>query len=89
MQTLRGEIIELLETFEDLTKFFTKKPKSFPESFAMPSSFEYKAVIGTVTHKGNGVKIFNGAQSAIFDAENNRVKIHRANKIFREPDTEV
>jgi hypothetical protein len=55
----------------------------------MPSSFEYKAVIGTVTHKGNGVQIFNGAQSAIFDAENNRVKIHRVNKIFREPDTEV
>ena len=33
--------------------------------------------------------MFNSAQSTIFDAENNRVKIHRQNKIFREVDNEV
>jgi hypothetical protein len=33
--------------------------------------------------------VFNSAQSTIFDAENNRVKIHRLNKIFKEVDNEV
>lgn len=33
--------------------------------------------------------MFNGAQYTIFDAENNRVKTHRLNKIFKEIDTEV
>ena len=36
-----------------------------------------------------GFKVFNGAQYSIFDAENNRVKIHRLQQIFKEMDSEV
>ena len=55
----------------------------------MPSSFEYQSVVGIVARKYNGVKIYNGVQSTIFDAENNRVRINRINKIFLEPDYEM
>jgi len=56
----------------------------------MPSSFEFSAQIATVSkQKRDKKKVFGGAQYSIFDAENNRVKIHRLNKVFREIDTEV
>ena len=47
--------------------------------------------MGVVARKefNEGFKVYNSAQSTIFDAENNRVKIHRQNKIFREIDNEV
>ena len=46
-------------------------------------------MVGTLSHQERGFKVFNGAQYSIFDAENNRVKTHRLNKVFKEIDTEV
>lgn len=60
-----------------------------PSDFQFPESFEFSAVVGTVSRLDRGFKVFNGAQYSIFDAENNRAKIHRLQKIFKELDTEV
>lgn len=45
--------------------------------------------MGTVTQRDGDMRVFNGAQETIFDAENNRVKHHRVNRIFKEIDHEV
>lgn len=73
-----------------LENYFPDAPSGFPEGFAFPASFEFSATVGTVSNVARGRrKVFNGAQYSIFDAANNRVKIHRLNKIFKEVDSEV
>jgi len=42
-----------------------------------------------VTHTNKQENIFEGAQKAVFDAENNRVRIEREYRVFQETDTEV
>jgi len=81
----------LLDTFSSLENYFPRAAATTkrPEDFKFPASFEFSAVVGSVSTVNRGRKVFNGAQYSIFDAENNRVKIHRVNKIFKEVDTEV
>lgn len=42
-----------------------------------------------MAHGERDIRVFNGAQETIFDAENNRVKHHRVSKVFKEIDNEV
>ncbi len=85
----KGVIVDLFDTFSDLGLYFSDQSLPFPDSFEFPRSFEFKAVVGTVTKKSGQTYVYNGAQEMILDAVNNRVKIHRINKVFREPDQEV
>lgn len=82
-------IVNLLDTFTDLPKYFGQPHSKLPDDFAFPRSFEYNAIVGSVSRRNQGFKVYNGAQEIIFDAENNRVKIQRLNKIFREMDNEI
>jgi len=68
-------IVNLLDTFSDLPKYFGQPHAKLPDDFSFPRSFEYNAIVGSVSRKNNGFKVYNGAQEIIFDAENNRVKI--------------
>ena len=88
MQAPNGELVNLLDTFGSPSNFFGTMQEN-PSDFSFPSSFEFSAIVGIVSHQERGHKIFNGAQFSIFDGENNRVKIHRLNKIFKEIDSEV
>jgi hypothetical protein len=74
-----------------MPKFLGAPKPSHPEDFSFPRSFEFNALVAIVSRnrKSESFKVQNSAQSTIFDAENNRVKIHRINKIFREVDNEV
>ena len=74
-----------------MPKFLGAPKPNHPEDFAFPRSFEFNALVAIVSRnrKSESFKVHNSAQSTIFDAENNRVKIHRLNKIFREVDNEV
>ena len=84
----------LLSTIEDLPRFFeaARQDQSldFPSSFAFPRSFTYELTFGLVTYESKRrERIFEGSQKSIYDAENNRVRIERENRIFKETDTVV
>lgn len=87
----RHEDVPLLQVLEDLPAFFGDQMSdqlAFPPSFAFPRSFEYKATFGhsTMVRQANSrtmrQKIYEGRQSATFDAENNRVRIERENRVY-------
>ena len=80
-----------MDIFSEMPKFLGTPKPNHPEDFAFPRSFEFNALVAIVSRnrKSESFKVHNSAQSTIFDAENNRVKIHRLNKIFREVDNEV
>ena len=89
-----GKEINLLNTLEDIPRYFGKKGPSgtlpYPPSFSFPRSFEYSMNLGTLTNlEKRQFKVYEGSQKAVFDAFHNRVRIERESRIFHEKDTEV
>ena len=85
------EEINLLTVLESIPSYFDMQDElPFPSTFEFPRSFEYTAAFGKVTVGDKKRKrIFEGSQSAIFDDENNRVRLERETRIFHEKDREV
>ena len=78
----------LLLTIDEMTRHFDVGHE-FPSSFYFPKSFSYEATYGQVTRSNKVERIFEGAQSAIFDAVHNRVRLERETRVFSEKDTVV
>ena len=84
--------VPLLEVLADLDRYFdTKEELPFPDSFEFPKSFQYDLTYAQVINTGNiyKMKVFEGSQSAIFDADNNRIRLERESRVFHEIDTQV
>lgn len=45
------EIVNLLDTFTSLSKFFDEPKQTHPEDFTFPRSFEFNAIVGIVSRK--------------------------------------
>ena len=90
-----GSEVPLLETIEDATRFYESgqrqesQVRDFPSSFAFPRSFSYELTFGLVTRSNRQERIYEGSQSAVFDAECNRVRMEREMRVFQETDTVV
>jgi len=77
--------VPLLSTIDDMPRYFdsaNRQEVEFPSDFSFPRSFQYDLTFGMVTRSHKQESIYEGSQSAIFDAANNRVRIERETKIF-------
>ena len=81
----------MLTVLESIPSYFDIDDElPFPDTFEFPRSFEYTAAFAKVTSGDKKRKqIFEGTQEAIFDEENNRVRLERETRIFHEKDSEV
>lgn len=83
-----GTEVPLLTTIEDVSRYYESGSRqkdqqdNFPSSFAFPRSFSYDLTFGLVTRANKQESIFEGSQSAVFDAENNRVRMEREMRVF-------
>jgi hypothetical protein len=64
---------------------------AFPPSFKFPESFQFDLNYAQVIDPENQIKmrVFEGSQSVLFDADYNRVRIERESRIFYDKDTSV
>ena len=90
-----GFEVPLLTALEDVQRYFEaargEEDQDYPLGFSFPRSFQYEMTFGQVTkaNRRERESIFEGSQNAIFDSENNRVRIEREMRVFQEADTVV